>query len=181
MARKNGGMITPPVRNNAHLAPLCTEQGNEPLLDADGLFKACITAVDPKPVVDPTKAPRFTWWIQGEGTIRPKTYKFTTVRSLVNDDDTIEMEEILEEDGEGGESESPPYNDLAKLCLALELITPEDLLGDTLPRVNVRAAVGLAIRCALAKRNMTQTKRDKKYTIAWIEPVIDTITLDQSL
>jgi hypothetical protein len=164
---------------------LRVQAANRPILDAAGYFHGAIVAIKPLPSTDKYKAPRFRWTVEGKGTVRTMGFHFSTPSELgevldeeeLEHDETSQDQEVVEE-----EPQSLTHNALATICLALHLISVVDLephlIAKTIQKLDLESAIGLAVKCRLAKRSMTTVERGVERKTPYITPVIETLTLD---
>lgn len=165
---------------------LRVQAANRPEFDNDGFFHAAIVAIKPIPSTDKYKAPRYRWTIEGKGTVRTFGVHFTTPAELGNvyeEEELAVYEEMEGAETVGDEPESPAHNALARVCLALELITEVDLdphlIGKTIATLDLEKAIGLAVMCRLAKRTMVTNERGIERRTPYITPILETLALDK--
>jgi hypothetical protein len=164
---------------------LRVQAANRPILDAQGFFHGAIVAVKPVPSTDKYKAPRYRWTIEGPGTVRSMGFHFTTPSELADVLNEAELESLEDstEDDAGEVDASPAGSVLAQVCLALELVSRMDLdphlISKTIDKLDLEQALGLAVKCRLAKRTMTVVEKGVERKTPYIAPILETLALDQ--
>ena len=165
---------------------LRVQAANRPILDAEGFFHGAIAAIKPVPSTDKYKAPRFRWTIEGPGSVRVMGFHFTTTAELgdvLEEEEFGVLEESSDEHPESDELTPPTLSTLAQVCLKLELVTSEDLeqphLAKTINELDLEAALGVAVKCRLAKKTMKLVEHGIERKTPYISPVIETLTLDK--
>lgn len=175
MAKKEAKIMAGPV--------LRVQRANRFVWDTQGYWHCTIVSIVAQDAPDPTRAPRFRWTVEGEGTVRPWRLHFSTGSELsgINGlDDEILTEDVAAPEEAGVQEVATPNTTLlAKICLTLQLIAIDDLepehLDDTLERFDLAQAIGLVVRCKIAQRNTVFLDGAMRPCNPYYVPVLDTL------
>ena len=163
---------------------LRVQRANRFVFDTAKRWHATIVRIEPQPAFDASRPPRYRWTLEGAGTIRLWQLHFSTPMELGEAiDEEMGEEPIQAQEVSAEEIAALSTNTLAKVCLALQLVSEQDLhpenLEDTLDRLDLSAAIGLSVVCRIAQKNTAFIDGAMQRCNPYYTPILETLALDK--